>query len=466
MSSEGDAAPDRPQAGPRDYSAGTRAGLVLLSQGTCYFPDCTARTIAFIDGEPFVNFQIAHIRDARPGNRYVADMTDDERRSFANLVLLCKPHHTLVDKTHPERYSIEDLEQWKADREGASMRSLRGLHGLTEEGLEEMIRRAVASLSGGGAQPVRLHWSADEQQFEDAVADVFRAEDDITLRRFLAQCEIDWRRLIADRTTDRHVPFQVLDRLTCLASLALRWDRQDWTVRCVETMEKMYAAVLTEHGSMRRDLIEPSLRLMTAIINRIFGLGVVAVENAAWSMIPELVVRRPNVPQFVPTGYLTNWIRHITTEVSRAEELRRTDGAGRTYRITFLEAAITDIASLRCVNAHAPRIDRFRSLLAQFDALATIAVWGLASGDGDHPYYPWHRAYEPSFYEPSAHSTPGARGTASDRVPRRRQDARRIVAPSAAVQPGRVRTLRRRMAVHGHRDPRVPRSPRRWVTPA
>jgi len=401
VTSAGDAAAGRPQAGPRDYSAGTRAGLVLLSQGTCYFPGCTTKTIEFIDGEPFVNFQIAHIRDAKPGNRYVADMTDDERRSFANLVLLCKPHHTLVDKTHPERYSIGDLEQWKADREGAAMGTLRGLSGLTEEGLEEMIRRAVASVSRGGAQPVRLHWSADEQQFEDAVAYVFRADDDITLRRFLEQCETDWRQLIVDRATSRDALFQLLDRLTCLAALALRWDRQPWALRCAETFERMYAAVLTEHGTMRRDLIEPSHRLMTAIINRIFGLGVVALENAAWSMIPELVVRRPALPQFVPTGHLTNWIRHTTTEASRAEELRRTDDAGRTYRITFLEAAIADIASVGCVNADAPRIDRFRSLLTQFDALATIAVWGLAPSDRDHPYYPWHRAYEPNFYEPA-----------------------------------------------------------------
>lgn len=146
MTSEGEADSDRRQVGPRDYTAGTRAGLVLLSQGTCYFPGCTTRTIEFIDGETFVNFQIAHVRDAKPGNRYGAAMTDDERRSFANLVLLCKPHHTLVDKTHPERYSIEDLEQWKSEREGAAMGSLRGLHDLTEERLEDMIRRAVSAL--------------------------------------------------------------------------------------------------------------------------------------------------------------------------------------------------------------------------------------------------------------------------------------------------------------------------------
>lgn len=400
MTSEGEAASDRRQAGPRDYSAGTRAGLVLLSQGTCYFPGCTTRTIEFIDGEPFVNFQIAHIRDAQPGNRYVAAMTDDDRRSFANLVLLCKPHHTLVDKSHPERFSIEDLEQWKSEREGAAMGSLRGLHDLTEERLEDMIRRAVSSVSGGTAEPVRLHWSTDEPQFEEAVAEVLRTDDDITIRRFLQQCETDWRQLVADRTTDRDVVFQLLDRLTCLAALALRWDRDSWTVRCAETLERMYASVLTEHGLVRHDLVEPTHRLMNAIINRVLGLGAVAVENKTWSVIPALVVRLPELPLF-KSGHWTNWIRHTTIEVSRAEDRRGASYLGRTPRISFLEAAITDIAQLRCVNADAPRIDRFRSLLAQLDALATIAVWGLAPGDGDHAYYPWHRAYEPNLYEPA-----------------------------------------------------------------
>lgn len=386
------------QAGPRHYSAGTRAALALLSQGTCYFPGCATRTIEFLDGDPFINVHIAHIRDAKPGNRYVADMTDDERRSFANLVLLCKPHHTLVDKMHPERYSIAELEKWKIEREGVAMGSLRGLNDLTEERLEEMIRAAVSS--SASARSVELHWSADVQRFEDAVAEVLRSNDDITPRRFLEQCEADWRQLIADRTTNRDVLCQLLDRLTCLAALALRWERQPWTVRCVETLERMYAVVFGEHGITRHDLMEPSYRLMAAIINRVLGLGVVALEHKAWSVIPELVVRRPDLPQF-DSGLYTNWIRHTTTEVARAEDQRRPEQVGGTVRMTFIEAAIMDIAPLRCVNVDAPRIERFRSLLTQFDALATVAVWGLAPGDGDHPYYPWHRAYEPNLYEPA-----------------------------------------------------------------
>ncbi|MBB5155908.1 hypothetical protein [Saccharopolyspora phatthalungensis] len=44
-------------------------------------------------------------------------MTDDERRSFDNLILLCKEHHELVDTKHPDKYSVETLKSWKQDRE-------------------------------------------------------------------------------------------------------------------------------------------------------------------------------------------------------------------------------------------------------------------------------------------------------------------------------------------------------------
>lgn len=59
------------------------------------------------------------------------------------------------------------------------------------------------------------------------------------------------------------------------------------------------------------------------------------------------------------------------------------------------------VAPLHCLNPDAPNLEPFRSRLAGFDALATLAVWHHAPGDRDHPYYPWHRAYEGSRYEPA-----------------------------------------------------------------
>lgn len=101
-----------------------------------------------------IAYEIAHIRDAKPGNRYVREMTDDERRAFPNLVLLCGPHHKLVDKIRPDAYSIQDLEAWKraADPDGSTE-----LSSLTDSDLEDartytalVVDADVINLGGRG----------------------------------------------------------------------------------------------------------------------------------------------------------------------------------------------------------------------------------------------------------------------------------------------------------------------------
>jgi hypothetical protein len=78
-------------AGPRDYSAATRKALFALSLGRCYEPECQSRVIRMADGVPVVLIQISHIRAAKKdGPRYDPSMTDEQRRSFPNLLLLCR----------------------------------------------------------------------------------------------------------------------------------------------------------------------------------------------------------------------------------------------------------------------------------------------------------------------------------------------------------------------------------------
>lgn len=111
----------------------------MLSRARCYSPACLAKILRFIDDEPYIDFQIAHICDAKAGNRYDENMTDDERRSFANLILLCKPHHELVDKRHPERFSSEELRSWKWAREGDAAQALSEIGPVTEETLPDLL---------------------------------------------------------------------------------------------------------------------------------------------------------------------------------------------------------------------------------------------------------------------------------------------------------------------------------------
>jgi hypothetical protein len=129
-------------ASMRNYPAGVVTGLVLMSQGTCYYPKCDEPLVRLDEGTPVINFEIAHIRAAKHGGpRYDSSMTDAERDAFPNLVLLCLVHHKVVDKIRPKDFSTATLLQWK-QAHGDGLADLQGLRGVTQEGLQTLISGA------------------------------------------------------------------------------------------------------------------------------------------------------------------------------------------------------------------------------------------------------------------------------------------------------------------------------------
>lgn len=152
--------------GPRDYSAGARTALANLSGGFCYFPGCNEPITRFVEGHPANNFQIAHIADANPGNRYVEGMSDQERAHFSNLILLCKPHHDLIDKISPSDYPSEVLRKWKGEREGADRGALESLGPITEDDLAEALRDALADQQALEAAVVAAHAARDQDRLQ------------------------------------------------------------------------------------------------------------------------------------------------------------------------------------------------------------------------------------------------------------------------------------------------------------
>lgn len=380
-------------SGPRDYSAGTRAALATLSNGHCYYPNCHEPTIVFVNGEPITNYQIAHIKDANPGNRYEPNMTDEERASFKNLVLLCKPHHTYVDKTKPGDFPSDVLQGWKDDREGAGVAALRGLDGLTEERLEELIRDALAGSHGSTSE---LDWNVAEDEFEERVANLLRDADDITLKRFLRSAVGAWRTQIDLPKGSETELTTILDRLVCLATWAVRWDRQGSAVQVLVALETMYDVVLTEHGAVRANLVVPGHELLASIVNRVLGLGAAVVEEHAWELLPELVLRRP---RNLHSTY-TTWVQHTMNWYSQTTGLQRPHTeTGDLVKTAFLEFTLDEIGGIRCLNDDAPDLDRLRTRIAGLDALATITVWQRSEGDAVRSYMPWHRAYDGFRYE-------------------------------------------------------------------
>jgi len=131
----------------RQYSVGTERALFSLAQRTCYFPGCPEPVVRFVEGYPATNVQIAHIHGAKPSSeRYDRSMTDHERAAFTNLLLLCKPHHDLVDRIAPADYPPNILRRWKAEREGGTTGDLSSVIGLTDTQLAELIEAVVQKL--------------------------------------------------------------------------------------------------------------------------------------------------------------------------------------------------------------------------------------------------------------------------------------------------------------------------------
>jgi len=97
----------------RKYKPSTVKRLHALSGNQCAAPNCTRELIAR-DGETIVS-KICHIEAASAdGARWNADMDDDQRRHFDNLILLCDECHCIIDnKENETKYPVALLKQWK-----------------------------------------------------------------------------------------------------------------------------------------------------------------------------------------------------------------------------------------------------------------------------------------------------------------------------------------------------------------
>lgn len=128
-------------AGPREYTKPTLMALAHLSGGLCYYPGCPEEVLREVEGQFFGVAAIAHIKAAYPnGARYDSQMTNDERRDLKNLMLLCGPHHIMIDDLkQTDYYTAELLRRWKEQREADPREALSRLREVTPSGLRKIV---------------------------------------------------------------------------------------------------------------------------------------------------------------------------------------------------------------------------------------------------------------------------------------------------------------------------------------
>ena len=147
----------------RQYKRATIRRLDTLSGNQCASPDCTRELIAR-DNESIIS-KICHIEAASDnGPRFNPDMTDDERRHFNNLILLCDECHTIIDnKNNEKKYPVELLREWKLNHESKKLSSLNSNTSL--------LRMAINRISEANFDGIELQ---DTENY-----DAFNIEDKI-----------------------------------------------------------------------------------------------------------------------------------------------------------------------------------------------------------------------------------------------------------------------------------------------
>ena len=98
----------------RPPTPSTIRALFAKSGNVCAFPKCEHKLVE--DDNLYVS-EVCHIEAAEPqGPRYNPNSTDDERRGYSNLILLCHAHHRRIDFDE-NTYTVEVLRHLKTQGE-------------------------------------------------------------------------------------------------------------------------------------------------------------------------------------------------------------------------------------------------------------------------------------------------------------------------------------------------------------
>ncbi len=159
--------------GEANPSAATRTRLFADCAGYCQNPACAQQLfVETAKGEPIHFAEMAHIFAASDaGPRSNADLTEVERGSYDNLVLLCANCHTIIDKA-PDDYLDAMIKLWKRDR----AERLADLFGVRTLSSRNEVRAAIEPLLTANKVTFETYGPASEAKFdlESDLATVWR----------------------------------------------------------------------------------------------------------------------------------------------------------------------------------------------------------------------------------------------------------------------------------------------------
>ncbi|MEL7834263.1 hypothetical protein [Fodinibius sp. Rm-B-1B1-1] len=139
--------------------------LYLKSGNQCAFPKCQ-NVIMDEDGD-YVG-EVCHIEAAMPGGeRFNPDQTNEERRSFDNLMLLCQIHHTKTNDV--EKFPVGRLKMIKYQHEDRYTSAVDKIFNSITDKTKEIKVAPPAKLSKISKS---LSWNLKEDELEETAKDI------------------------------------------------------------------------------------------------------------------------------------------------------------------------------------------------------------------------------------------------------------------------------------------------------
>jgi len=260
-----------------------------------------------------------------------------------------------------ERRIATEKEQWIQEQQEIRRR----------ERSELEAARSARELVDAPLGSVHLDLAPNELRL--AALDLVRKNDTVAMRHLMNDATHRARALIERDDIDSGLA-DLLDKLACLAGTFVEYEQDAWLNRVLDVLVDIYAMPLRE-GDVRRfgysttiGPSEPASRVWLLIIERVYGVGGLAVRRNRWNAVRSLTLQLPQ--SVAELAYDTNWLRHTLTMASRAQQFEHAE-ANKTSVLTLARGVA---ARLECLRPDEPNDEALLTSIAQFDVLSNVVA--------------------------------------------------------------------------------------------
>jgi hypothetical protein len=241
-----------------------------------------------------------------------------------------------------------------------------------------------------------LDWTAPRPEFDANVIAALRDQDEISLTLFIEGLPRQAVEILAGDDPETELS-QFLDSSICFAATLLRLNQVEHLTATIRALFSVYSVGHDAHGLARQDLPISAAQLWLWILERLVGLGGLAVRRERWDALRPIVFQHGEGYEWGP--YKT-WLRHGLTMAAR-EGLFTREIDGQVAELSLLVLAAEQVDRLDCLR---PDVvagdDAIITSLCRFDFLAAlVAIDEMGTAD-DGGFYPSFSSFYTSRVEP------------------------------------------------------------------